>query len=311
MTIRKLLNYWFGRKRDSFYLFWAFVFAALYLSGIGVNAYGSPSLARILKAAGFAGFVLIILLLFVHINLYASHEFLKLFQKQGHFPKKQIQHVNSFCMKVFLGVAAVFMFGLPLLLEPLWPAIASWFSNLRQPDSPPLPPQAPEVEAAPRPDFAALFGETPPPPAWMKIADQALNLLGAALAIAVCLFLLRAACLYVWNWLKKPRHFDDDEKIYLRPTLLMPAQKKTRSREQGLPYQLSYSGKIRRHYRRKILSQGRRFSKTSLPPAWASPQELEEASDIEDSTLHQIYEKARYSRQGGDETDWKRLSGRP
>ena len=75
MTVRKLFNFWFGKKREGFYLFLAIVTIALYLTGTGFAYYGYPDTARVLQAAAFAGAVLAALLFLIHWNLFASHQF--------------------------------------------------------------------------------------------------------------------------------------------------------------------------------------------------------------------------------------------
>ena len=100
MIIRKLLNYWFSKKRDSFYLFFLILFMGMYAAGYGMNLYDLPSMAWKWKTAGFLGFLLTVTFLLIHMNLYAGHEFLRIFENQAHIPKKQIQHVNSFCITV-------------------------------------------------------------------------------------------------------------------------------------------------------------------------------------------------------------------
>lgn len=305
MTIRKILNYWFMKKRDGFYLFLALLLTAAYVAGILTENCGYDSWAAILKSASFAGFLFLVAIALIHFNLHASHEFLKLFQNRDHFPQKQIEHVNSFCMTVFLGITLFSMAGLSLLLEPLWPVLWQWFASFKHPVQPQQPVPE-EIRPAPSEafDFSAVFGEPAPPPAWMKIVDRLFTFIGYALIIAIALFLLRMMCLSIWNWITRPRQFDDDEKIYLKPTLSMTGKKASEPREKEFFYFLSYSGKVRRYYRKKILLQQKK-QKKSVPPAWASPAELEKASGIEDQTLHQVYEKARYSRQGANESDWK------
>ena len=39
-------------------------------------------------------------------------------------------------------------------------------------------------------------------------------------------------------------------------------------------------------------------SAKEAPPQWASPQEIETRAGLEDSQLHRLYEKARYSQEG-------------
>ena len=107
MTIRKLLNYWFVKKREGFYLFCAFLLGGMYAAGLLMETYASHSLAAFLQSAAFIGFLFLAILVLIHLNLHASHEFLKLFQDQSQFPKKQIEHVNSFCMTIFLGITFV------------------------------------------------------------------------------------------------------------------------------------------------------------------------------------------------------------
>lgn len=307
MTIRKLLNYWFLKKREGFYLFCAFLLGGMYAAGLLMEMYASHSLAAFLQSAAFIGFLFLAILVLIHLNLHASHEFLKLFQDQSQFPKKQIEHVNSFCMTIFLGITLFSMSGLSFLLEPLWSVICRWFASIKRPASepPPTPVEISSSNSVP-PDLSALFGEPAPPPPWMKIVDLFFTAAGYLLIAIICLALLRFLCLSIWNWITKPRHFDDDEKLYLKPTLAMAAKKTGEEKIGGIFYSLSYSGKIRRYYRKQILLHQRKLKKPA-PPSWASPKELENASGIQDETLHQIYEKARYSRQGGDEADWKAL----
>lgn len=299
------------KKRDGFYLFLALLLAAAYVAGILTEHYGYDSQSAALKSASFTGFLFLAVIVLIHLNLHASHEFLKLFQNQDHFPKKQMEHVNSFCMTVFLGITLFFMTGLSLLLEPLWPVIRQWFASLNHPAQPQSP-VLEELRPAPSEaiDYSAVFGEPAPPSAWMKIVDQLFTVIWYVLLAAIALLLLRNMFLSIWNWITRPRQFDDDEKIYLKPTLSMAGEKASEPREKEFFYFLSYNGKIRRYYRKKILIQQKK-QKKSVPPAWASPAELEKASGIEDQTLHQVYEKARYSRQGGNESDWKCLSGHP
>ncbi len=310
MTIRKLLNYWFMKRRDGCYLFLAVLLAGAHIAGILAESYGHTDQAALLKSVAFAGFLLLAVLVLIHLNLHASHEFLKLFGNLSHFPKKQIEHVNSFCMTVFLGLTLAAMTGLSLLLDPLWPALYRWFSSLGHPVAPEQPLPAKISQPAPEtPDLSALFGEPAPPPPWMKVVDRLFTVLGYVILAALCLLLVRMVWLSIWKWITRPRHFDDDEKIYLKPTLALGGEKGKEEKEKGIFYSLSYNGKIRRYYRRKILINQKKLKK-GMPPAWASPEELENASGIQDKALHQIYEKARYSREGGGEADWRQLSDR-
>jgi len=317
MTVRKLLNYWFGKKREGFYFFLAFLLAVCYLAALAIEQYQlTPhgwNLPMLLRTISFTGTLLLSLLVLAHLNIHACHEFLHLFQKQGHLPRKQIEHVNSFCMTVFLGLSLVGMVIFPFLLDPLWPLIAGWFRNLFQPGSrtaPLLEMEAPTPDMAP--NLSELFGEPTPPPAWMEVLNRIFEILGYLLLILTLLFLVWTVLRMIWKWITKPRQFDDDEKIYLHPTLLVPSGPKKddpSSKERGIRYFLSYNGKIRRLYRKRVLS-GSRSQKTAVNIShfsWASPQELEEVSGLKDAKLHEIYEKARYGPGECTESDWKKL----
>lgn len=315
MTIRKFLNYWFGKTREGFYFFLALLLVLCYLSALVIEEYQLTSRAGILpgqlKAVSFAGTLLLSLLVLAHSNLHACHEFLHLFQKQGHLPRKQIEHVNSFCMTVFLAFSLLCMVLFALFLDPLWSVFLTWFRNLSHPVSQPAPPAKMEhFEAFQAPDLTKLLAEASAPPAWMEVLNHMFEILGYILVILVLCFLFRTVCLMVWHWITKPRHFDDDEKIYLRPTVLLPADKPQKSpehREQGIRYYLSYNGKIRRLYRKRILSHSRNVSADMAHFFWASPSELEHVSGLEDQELHQLYEKARYGPEECTESDWKKL----
>lgn len=315
MTIRKFLNYWFGKKREGFYFFLALLLAGCYLAALAMEEYQLTSQAGILpgrlKTVSFAGTLLLALLVLAHSNIHARHEFLHLFQKQGHLPRKQIEHVNSFCMTVFLGLSLLCMVLSSLLLDPLWPVLAAWFKNLFHPVSQTVPSAEMEyAESLTAPDLSEMFGESAPSPAWLEVLDRIFEILGHILVILVLFFLFRTVCLMAWRWITKPRHFDDDEKIYLRPTLFLPADKPEKSpehKEHGIRYYLSYNGKIRRLYRKKILSGSQNTSADMARFSWASPSELEHASGLKDQELHQMYEKARYGPGECTESDWKKL----
>ena len=92
-----------------------------------------------------------------------------------------------------------------------------------------------------------------------------------------------------------PRHFDDDEKIYLKPSLHLD----TETAKNGFRPAIAFlpvrtpGEKIRRLYRQRILKH---FSQKTagILPRWASPSELEETCGMDQPALHELYEKARY-----------------
>ena len=98
MTIRKLLNFWFGKNRSGFYVFLGIAAACAYLAGIALERSENQALAQTLKQAGYFSFLAIAPAYFIHWNLHAAHWFLDHFKDTDHLPQKQISLVNSFSM---------------------------------------------------------------------------------------------------------------------------------------------------------------------------------------------------------------------
>lgn len=313
---RKWVNYWFSKRRDGFYGVLIAISFLIYIAGLAAVEYRIGTdwmrLASRLKAAGFASFLITILLILIHRNLNELHLFLKLFDQADHLPKKQIAYVNSFCMTVFLGITFLTTAIISPLLDPVWAAIVAWFKGVFDQIEPEeIPPLEPAVPAGPSMQevLAMLGGEPKPTPVWLQVAEKILFILGWCL-VAVFLFLiLRSILRAIWGWITKPRHFDDDEKIYLKPVLFLAGeerpQQETSQRSGRLRQYFSYNNRIRRLYRKEILSRHR---KGSQPQQWASPQELETNVNLENPQLHELYEKARYGPSPCTEDDWKTLN---
>ncbi len=313
-VFRKGMNYWFGQKRDGFYAFAAIVSAVIYAAGLVVAEYEIGAdwarLSSWLKAAGFLAFLMIIPLILIHRNLQGLHQFLGLFRQADHLPRKQIAHVNSFCMTIFLSLTLVTTAIVSPLLDPVWAAIAKFFRKEWKP-GPVEPPAMEQVSQGqmPHPDMTEIFGKPSPPPAWLKAAEKIFFVVGWLLVAAMIFLILRSMVRSVWSWITKPRLFDDDEKIYLKPVFSLSAegQPKTDAPKEprGFRRYLSYNSRIRRLYRREILS---RHTRNSHPQQWASPRELESGVGLDNQTLHELYEKARYADTPCTEDDWKKLN---
>ncbi len=312
MFMRKFVNYWISRPRDGFYVFLAVCFAVLYAAGVTIARYDRPEMSVLLKRIGFIGFLALAVLVFIHKNLNAFYEFLRMFKDTDHLPQKQISYVNSFCMTVFLIAAVILIAAAAAAAGPLWQIISAWFSGLPRASASPRPePEPVRGGDTMTPNLAELLGDGGPAPAWVKLLDAVFEKLGFLLIAAAALFLLWHIGKSLWGFLTRPRHFDEDEKIYLKPTLNMQLNIKPRDREggpDGLRYHLSYNARIRRHYRREILSGRKKQKQNGAPPPWAAPAELESTSGLDDELLHNLYEKARYSREGCGEEDWNRIT---
>lgn len=305
MTIRGLLNYWFGKKRSGFYIFWGLVFGACHFAGIMLRSSVSQTLSRTLEWGGMAGFLINVLVFFVHMNLHALHWFLGHFKDMDQVPRKQINLVNSFCVTLFLTFCLGVLPGAAWGLEPLWKAIGQWFSRHTSLEQAVYPALNMEAEPMDTPDLSALLGEVKPTPQWLQTLDELLRTLAYVLLIVLGLLAIRGLCRGVWRWITKPRQFDGDEKIYLTPSWSLPSGRKDPDRKKVSLPSRSYSQRIRRYYQKRLLALSRK-KKTPLS-SWASPKELEQAVGLEQETLHQIYEKARYGKEECGKGDWEKV----
>lgn len=304
MTIRKLLNYWLGKKRSGFYLSLGTLSAAAYAAG---NIIQSPkSLSLMLKPAGFLSFLVTVLAFFIHLNLHAAYWFLNHFKDVDRLPKKQVAFVNSVSMTVFTGLAAATLPGAAFLLEPLWQLAGRWLSGRMSLDQAVYPALYMQSQPLESPDFSALLADARPTAPWISLLDKIFRTAGAFLLLFLTVLAVRILFLRIWAWIIKPRHFDSDEKIYLTPVWPPSLAGKLLLNKKGKGFRLSYDEKIRQKYRRKILSLS---SKRKQSPALsATPAELEQSVELCQPILHQLYEKARYSKSGCTKSDWEILS---
>ena len=108
MSIRKLMNYWFQKSRDGFYIFFGILAAGLYALGTALGFYLQESvLSWALKLSAVILAIFLGLLYLVHKNLHSLHHFWDMFHQTDHFPEKQLAHVNAFCMTVFLLISTL------------------------------------------------------------------------------------------------------------------------------------------------------------------------------------------------------------
>lgn len=307
MIIRKLLNYWFSKKRSDFYIWMAILSVGMYAAGAVLRSGRSPALSSFLEQTGFLSFLLVLLALFIHLNLHANHWFLDHFQETDHLPVRQISHVNSFCMTLFLCLSLLAFLGAAYGLEPFWQMIGRFLADRRILDEAVYP--ALEMEKGPAmeaPDLSAFLGEPKPTPVWMEALDRILRILVTVFLAVLVLLAIRSLLRQVWAWITKPRHFDGDEKIYLTPTWALPSGQKKAALHRSIGRLRTYDDKIRQLYRRNILVLSRQ--KKISPPKSASPSELEQAVGLEHRTLHELYEKARYSQKACTRAEWESLS---
>lgn len=298
MSIRKLMNYWFQKSRDGFYIFFGILAAGLYALGTALGHYFQESaLSWSLKLSASILAIFLGLLYLVHENLHSLHGFWDMFHQTDHFPEKQLSHVNAFCMTVFLLISVLVLSVVPPLFDPLWAWIWRGLQYLtRTSSSAPVEMEQTTSTTLNQPDLLpSLAEQAGEAPAWMKFLDQILGVLAVFLLLLLAVLVLRQIARSIWKFFTKPRHFDDDEKIYLKPSLHLDSNApKTGFRRAMAFLPVRTPGeKIRRLYRQRILKH---FSQKAagILPHWASPSELEETCGMDQPALHELYEKARY-----------------
>lgn len=298
MSIRKLMNYWFQKSRDGFYIFFGILAAGLYALGTALGHYFQESaLSWSLKLSASILAIFLGLLYLVHENLHSLHGFWDMFHQTDHFPEKQLSHVNAFCMTVFLLISVLVLSVVPPLFDPLWAWIWRGLQYLtRTSSSAPVEMEQTTSTTLNQPDLLpSLAEQAGEAPAWMKFLDQILGVLAVFLLLLLAVLVLRQIARSIWKFFTKPRHFDDDEKIYLKPSLHLDSNApKTGFRRAMAFLPVRTPGeKIRRLYRQRILKH---FSQKAagILPRWASPSELEETCGMDQPALHELYEKARY-----------------
>lgn len=311
MSIRKLMNYWFQKSRDGFYIFFGILAAGLYALGTALGHYFQEStLSWSLKLSAVILAIFLGLLYLVHENLHSLHSFWDMFHQTDHFPEKQLSHVNAFCMTIFLLISVLVLSVVPPLFDPLWAWIWRGLQYLtRTSSSAPVEIEQTTSTLLNQPDLLpALAEQAVEAPAWMKFLDQLLGVLAVFLLLLLAVLVLWQIARSIWKFFTKPRHFDDDEKIYLKPSLHLDSDAPKAGFRRAMAFLPARTPgeKIRRLYRQRILKH---FSKkaTGILPRWASPSELEETCGMDQPALHELYEKARYGNVSCTKEDLKDL----
>jgi hypothetical protein len=145
-------------------------------------------------------------------------------------------------------------------------------------------------------------GEVHEPPEWLiKLMDVLLVVIFAALAIGVILAIVQAIRYAMKNFAV----CDEDEIIFLEDETSDAAETAGSSKPRGDGI-FSINRQIRRRYKKTI-----RKATSGIPDHWATPSELEAHAGLADSdgmpVLHEVYEKARYSRDGATREDAERV----
>jgi hypothetical protein len=145
-------------------------------------------------------------------------------------------------------------------------------------------------------------GESHEPPEWLtKLMNILLVVVLAGFVIAVIAAIVQAIRFAMRNFAV----CDEDEVIFLEDETSDAAETTgpTKTRDDGF---FSVNRQIRRRYKKTIQK-----ATSGIPDHWATPSELEAHAGLADSdgisVLHEVYEKARYSRDGATREDAERI----
>lgn len=308
MTKYKWINRWIICDLENLHFFAALFCVIVYLAGLAAES-------TLLKQAGYLGSLILILLFFLHKNLHAQYEFLKLHEKIDHLPVEQMKQVNAFFMSLFLGLTAVLLLSVWMLpIQPVLLAILrSIVFIIRQIVG--LFDFGEKKEADMFLDEAVGNGGMPDlgtmETTWItRVLDFLMEVIGYILLALLIWYLLRILYQRLCR-LFRPRVFDDDEKVFLTPqvsTKFLSGRGRKR-KERELWSDFSYNGRVRKTYMKTIRKYNAERKK--IPPS-ASPKEIESFVGVErkEIFLHQLYEKARYSEKGCDKREWMEFEER-
>lgn len=300
MTKYRWINRWIVCDLENLHFFVALFCVIVYIVGLAGES-------MVLKQTGYLGSLLLILLFFLHKNLHAQYEFLKLHRDIDHLPVEQMKQVNAFFMSLFLGLAAVLFLLVPVfpIEQILLAVLRSVVFVIRQ--------IVGLFHFGEKKEPEVLFDETmgnggipdlgPIESTWItRLLDFLMEVIGYVLLAALLWYLLRIFYQRLCR-LFRPRVFDD-EKVFLTPQVSRKilSGRGRKQKERQLWSDFSYNGRMRKTYMKIIRKYNGERKKIPLS---ASPKEIECLVGAEKKVLlHHLYEKARYSKNGCDKNDW-------
>lgn len=315
MTKNKWLNRWIVSSMEQFHFCMAGICIVLC---VAAEIAKKPEFQR---AAYFLGFFLIVHFL-LHKNLHAHYSFLAMNREVDRLPVSQMKQVNGVYIGLFLGILSVMLGMIPFLhTEEFWGtilggvlAVVRWLLHFFKAKE--VPQEIIFEEEVVSPSRMQELGGIEDPSWFVRILDFVATFAGYCLMAALFGWILYQIYQKL-RWLFRPRVFDDDEKVFLKPEVLSDKVKRRSSeREKRLWMDFSYNGKVRKYYKKMVKQKN---NKKQQIPSFASPTEIEQLVGFSeaDAELHVLYEKARYSEHGCVKADveksadaGKRLSGK-
>jgi hypothetical protein len=252
-------------------------------------------------------FYLALLDLFVCFAFYYIRQFTVFLQDNhtsANLPVRTIRRVHLILLAV--GTLLLVLFVTPAVFfnrEPL-SELTLKVSHLPTSDDVGMAELFPTTATEENPFMEGLIdtGETHEPPEWLKkLMNVLLVVILAGFVIAVIAAIVQAIRFAMRNF----AICDEDEVLFLEDETAdsVESADSAKTRDDGF---FSVNRQIRRRYKKTIQK-----ATSGIPDHWATPSELEAHAGLADSdgisVLHEVYEKARYSRDGATREDAERV----
>lgn len=255
----------------------------------------------------FAYMIMIIL----YTNSKHLDHYLKEKKEVSNFPGHQIIHTNRVMISIFTGITALCFFLLPFTgLERLlsqignqFLALLRWLIHLLLPKDTPEEEIMEETEAATEAQ-QPLFSSDEHAPEWLT---QLLQILLNILLILAVLALLAGIIYLIYQLFQRfyqPPHENDDQQEFIKEEHNFITRIRPQQDDSPLWFSFHPNAYIRKKYKKTIQKSSK--SNSDIPTSY-TPTELEHYANLDETnettTLHNLYEKARYSRQGCTKED--------
>lgn len=312
MTRFRLLNWWISRTWTGWHIFFGICGTAICLVGMMT---GVLQLTR----WGTWGIGVLVIVHLLHAVLHQMDVYLKTLERVDRVPIFQMKQVTGFYLIVFL-LAFMMLAWLGSyfpwktaggLIGGYLVAVIRWFVSLFF-HGEQIPPQKPDRKPEHVGVLALPTGETSALAIWM---DRILIVVFWIAVFAAVIWLCRLLIRRIFYWMSS-LHFDGDEKQFLKPEqdrkkrLHEDKQRGNLGRRVGRMMDLSINGRIRGQYRSGIRRRLAKDQDQIL--SFLTPEETELLAGLEKNDemrmrMHEIYEKARYSRTGCERSELEEM----
>ena len=287
------------------------LFGFLYLIGLFSGI-------RMIRDMNYVLAFLYVILILIYRNLRNLERYLEVNSSIENIPKRQISRTNTGALVLVIIVVCIFMLLFPLigidqLLIKMKDALVALLRLIFQGKGVP----ADVVPESTRPEEMLPPGYIPDGqmlPDWALAIFAVIRTFFVILAAAFALYLIGYGIYSVIKRFYRPYHDNEDVQEFIRDD---PDQKESLFREVLLKrfafLDTSLQGSIRRAYKKTIEKGLAKQKKKAADLSAFSPEELEDAAALEKdekrASLHETYEKARYSNEPLTKEDMKKVRG--